>query len=81
VHIAHDMSVVWLRAATSATPWACLHALLAVFRKRSESLFRVALGSFYTGVVLQVVSLVERSIARGRLPANDSSNRSRCAPS
>jgi len=65
------MSVVWLRAATICYSLGLLHALLAVFRKRSESLFRVALGSFYTGVVLQVVSLVERSIARGRLPAND----------
>jgi ABC-type transport system involved in cytochrome c biogenesis permease subunit len=71
VHIVHDMSVVWLRAATICYSLGLLHALLAVFRKHSEGLFRVALGSFYTGVVLQVVSVVERAIARGRLPAND----------
>jgi ABC-type transport system involved in cytochrome c biogenesis permease subunit len=67
----HDLSVVWLRVAAIFYSLGLLHALLAVFQKRSERVFRVALAAFYTGVVLHAVSLVERTVALGYFPVDD----------
>ncbi len=66
-----EMSVIWLRVAAVFYSLGLLYALLTFLHKRSERVFRVALGSFYTGVVLQVVSTVEQAVAGGRFPAND----------
>jgi len=67
----HDMSVVWLRVAAIFYSLGLLHALLAIFQKRSERVFRVAMAAFYTGVVLHAVSLIERTWALGHFPADD----------
>lgn len=66
-----EMSVAWLRVAAAFYFLGLLHALLTFVHKRSEPVFRVALGSFYTGVVLHVVSTVEHAVSAGRFPAND----------
>jgi ABC-type transport system involved in cytochrome c biogenesis permease subunit len=67
----HEMSVVWLRVAAILYSLGLLYALLAVLQRRSERVFRLALGSFYTGVVIQIVSTVEQALASHRFPAND----------
>lgn len=67
----HEMSAIWLRGAAVLYSLGLLYALLALLQKRSERVFRLALGGFYTGVVLQLVSTVEHTAAAGRLPAND----------
>lgn len=66
-----DLSVVWLRVAAVFYSLGLIYALLAVFQKRSERVFRVALAAFYTGVVVHAVSLVERGITLDHFPAND----------
>jgi ABC-type transport system involved in cytochrome c biogenesis permease subunit len=67
----HETSLIWLRAAVLLYSLGLLYALFAVVKKRSERMFRLALGAFYTGVVLQVVSTVENTFDIGRFPAND----------
>lgn len=67
----HDLSVVWLRSAAVFYSLGLLHALLAVFQKRSERVFRIALVAFYTGAVLHAVSLVERTFEHGHFPVDD----------
>ncbi|MGA2434605.1 MAG: cytochrome c biogenesis protein CcsA [Bryobacteraceae bacterium] len=65
------MSVVWLRVAVVAYSLGLLHVLLTVLYKRRERTFRVALGAFYTGMILQAVSIVEHIASIQRFPAND----------
>lgn len=67
----HEMSIIWLRVAAILYSLGLLYALLAFLQRRSERVFRLALGGFYTGVVLQLVSIVEHTVDRGRFPAND----------
>jgi ABC-type uncharacterized transport system permease subunit len=66
-----ETGALWLRVAAVLYSLGLLHVLLTVIYRRREGVFRVALTAFYTGAVIHVVSLVERAIATGRLPAND----------
>jgi len=66
-----DMSVFWLRIAALFYSAGLLYALLTFLRKRSDRVFRWALGAFYTGVILHIVSIVEQAASLGRIPAND----------
>jgi ABC-type transport system involved in cytochrome c biogenesis permease subunit len=66
-----EMSVIWLRVAAGFYSLGLLYALLTFLHKRSERVFRVALGGFYTGVVLHIVSTVEQTVSTGHFPAND----------
>jgi ABC-type uncharacterized transport system permease subunit len=65
-----EMSVLWLRVAAVLYLLGLVDALLAVVRGRGR-VFRVALGMFYTGAVLQLVSIIEDGVATGHFPAND----------
>jgi len=64
------MSVLWLRVAAVLYLLGLVDALVVVVRGRGR-VFRVALGMFYTGAVLQLVSIVEDGLATGHFPAND----------
>jgi ABC-type transport system involved in cytochrome c biogenesis permease subunit len=62
-----ETSIFWLRAAACFYAIGLLHSMLStVFRK--QSVYPVALATFRIGVVLHAVSLVELSMAYGRLP-------------
>jgi ABC-type transport system involved in cytochrome c biogenesis permease subunit len=65
------MSVVWLRVAVALYSVGLLHALLTLVHRRREGIFRLALGSFYAGVVIHLVSIVDHAVAAGHFPAND----------
>ncbi len=65
------MSVVWLRSAVALYSLGLLHALLVLARRRRDGLFRIALGAFYTGVVLHTVSIAEHATSFNHFPAND----------
>ena len=64
------INVLWLRVAALLYLLGLADALVAVVRGRS-GLFRLALGMFYTGAVLQLVSIVEDGLATRHFPAND----------
>jgi ABC-type uncharacterized transport system permease subunit len=64
------MSVWWLRVAAVLYLLGLVDALVAVLRGQSR-MFRLALGMFYTGAVLQLVSIAEDGLGSGRFPAND----------
>ncbi len=64
-----DMGVFWLRVAAVFYSVGLLHAILVISLRRA-SLFRVAIGAFYTGVVLHLVSAVEMTRALHHLPVN-----------
>jgi ABC-type uncharacterized transport system permease subunit len=64
-----DMGVFWLRVAAVFYSVGLLHAILVISLRRA-SLFRVAIGAFYTGVVLHVVSAVEMTHTLHHLPVN-----------
>ena len=66
----YPTSVVWARLAVALYSLGLVHALLTALRRRT-SIFPVALGAFYTGVILQLVSIVEEAVATGHFPAND----------
>jgi len=66
----HDMGVFWLRVAAVCYSVGLLHAILVISLRRT-SIFRVAIGAFYTGVVLHVVSIVETTRAPGHLPVSN----------
>lgn len=63
-------SVLWGRLAAALYSLGLLHALLTVMR-RQVNLLRLALGAFYAGAILQMVSIVEEGVAMGHFPAND----------
>ncbi len=65
------MSIFWLRIAAILYSIGLLHALLTVIHRRRERVFRVAIGAFYTGVILHIVSVVESAAAAHQFPAND----------
>jgi ABC-type uncharacterized transport system permease subunit len=65
-----SMSVLWARLAVALYSLGLFHALLSVMR-REVNLFRLALGAFYAGVILQMVSIVEEGLSMGHFPAND----------
>ncbi|MGE5645008.1 MAG: inner membrane protein YpjD [Acidobacteriota bacterium] len=65
------MSVLWLRVAVVLYSLGLLHVMLTVIHRKRERVFRVAMAAFYAGVVVHVVSIVERTITASRLPAND----------
>lgn len=67
----HDMSILWLRVAALLYSLGLLHVLLTLIHRRRERVFRVAVAAFYAGVVIHFVSIVEHTIATGRVPAND----------
>ena len=64
------MSIFWLRMAVGLYSLGLIHAILTALRKRSR-IFALALGAFCVGVVLQMVALVELSVARGHLPVDN----------
>jgi ABC-type transport system involved in cytochrome c biogenesis permease subunit len=64
------MNVLWLRVAALLYLLGMVDALVAVVRGRS-GMFRLALGMFYTGAVLQMVSIVQDGFTTGHFPAND----------
>ncbi len=65
------MSVVWLRVAVALYSVGLLHALLTLAHRPRPLILRVALVTFYTGFITQLISLVEHTIATGHFPAND----------
>ncbi len=67
----HEMSVMWLRVAAVLYSLGLLHVLLTLIHRRRDRVFRVAVASFYTGVVVHVVSIVEQTAASAHFPAND----------
>ena len=64
------MSVFWLRLAAALYSVGLLHALVVVL-KRSSQLSIVASRAFSLGVTFHLVSLVERSVGLGHLPADN----------
>ena len=66
----HDMGVFWLRVAAVCYSVGLIHAILVISLRKTR-LFRVAVGAFYTGVVLHVVSVVETTRALGHLPVSN----------
>ncbi len=64
------MSIFWLRVAVGLYGVGLAHAILVALRRRSP-IFTLALGAFYVGVVLHMVSLVEMTVALGRLPLDN----------
>ena len=65
-----ESSTIWLRVAACLYALGLLHSLLAIVR-RSQNLYPVALEAFRVAVVLHAVSLVELSMAYGRLPLDN----------
>src|ERR1035441_8570491 len=65
-----EMSIVWLRVATALYSIGLLHAILTVLR-RNSGLFGVATGSFFAGVVIQFVAIVQLGVGTGSLPVNN----------
>lgn len=66
----HETGVLWLRVAAVLYSLGLVHAVTVITSHR-KSLFPVALFAFYTGMVLQVVSVVESSLALGHVPVNN----------
>jgi len=66
----HEMSILWLRVAAGLYCLGLLHALLTVLHRRAR-VFRVALAAFAVGLILHLVSIVERTAVTGHFPAND----------
>jgi ABC-type transport system involved in cytochrome c biogenesis permease subunit len=62
-----DTGIFWLRTAACLYAMGLLHSMLSIVR-RSQAVYPVAVATFRVGVVLQAVSLVELSMAYGRLP-------------
>lgn len=60
----HELSVFWLRAAAALYAIGLFHTLQIALRKGS-SIFRAALLSFLTGLVLHMVAIVENGLAAG----------------
>jgi ABC-type uncharacterized transport system permease subunit len=65
-----EMSIVWLRVATALYSIGLLHAILTVLRRKS-GLFGVATGSFFAGVVIHFVAIVQLGVGTGSLPVNN----------
>jgi ABC-type transport system involved in cytochrome c biogenesis permease subunit len=65
------MSVVWLRVAVALYSVGLIHALLTLAHRRRDGVFRLALGSFYAGVLVHLVSIVEHAVSARYFPAND----------
>jgi ABC-type transport system involved in cytochrome c biogenesis permease subunit len=65
-----ESSIFWLRAAACFYAVGLLHSMLAITRQR-QSLYGPALATFRIGVILHAVSLVELSMAYGRLPLDN----------
>lgn len=65
-----EMSIVWLRVATALYSIGLLHAILTVLRKNS-GLFGVAIWSFFAGVVVHLVAIVQVGVGTGSLPVNN----------
>lgn len=64
-----DFSILWLRVASALYILGVAHSALVLLR-RSTRLFPVAMGAFIAGLVLHMVSIVERGIVTGHLPIN-----------
>jgi len=65
-----EFSIFWLRVAVALYAVGLLHATFTVLR-RHPAFFKPALAAFCSGVILHSVSIVERWIAVGRLPADN----------
>src|SRR5947209_16572807 len=66
----HESGLLWLRVAAVLYSLGLVHAAMVIMSHR-KTLFPLALFAFYTGVVLQVVAVVESSLTLGRLPVNN----------
>jgi ABC-type uncharacterized transport system permease subunit len=67
----HEMSVLWLRVAAVLYSLGLIHVLLTLIHSKGGRVFRVAMGAFYAGIVVHIISIVEHSVASGRLPADN----------
>jgi len=65
-----DSSVLWLRVAALLYVPGVIQALLTLLR-RPPRLFGPAFGAFAVGTILALVSIVERGLARDRIPLNN----------
>jgi ABC-type transport system involved in cytochrome c biogenesis permease subunit len=65
-----ETSVMWLRIAAGLYSFGLLDAIWTVI-SRKDSFFRLAVGAFGLGAMLQLVSIVEQGLAEQRFPAND----------
>lgn len=65
-----DTSILWLRAAALLFIPGVIQALLTLWRKPTR-LFGPTLAAFAAGTLLELVSIVERGLARDRLPLNN----------
>ncbi len=66
----HETAVLWLRVATVLYSLGLLHAVFVLTRKHS-GFFRYALAAFTCGALFHFVSVVETSMAVGRLPVDN----------
>lgn len=65
-----DTSILWLRMAALLFVPGVIQALLTLLRRQTR-LFGPAFVAFAAGAILELVSIVERGIARDRLPLNN----------
>src|SRR5712692_488308 len=74
-----EMSVIWLRVAAALYSLGWLHSIVTVMQRR-DHLFRYALFAARAGVLLHLVSIVEKGLVTGRCPiANFYESCSMCA--
>ncbi len=66
----NESSVLWLRVAAALYSLGLLDAIVTVLR-RSENLFRIALGAFGLGALFHLVSIVELGLNEHQLPVSD----------
>ena len=62
-----DFSILWLRVASALYLLGVVHSAIVLLR-RSNNLFPYAFGAFAAGLVVHLVSIVERGIATHQLP-------------
>ncbi len=66
----HDSAIFWLRVATVLYSVGLLHAIF-VLARRHAGFFRYALAAFTTAALFHFVSVVETTMAVGRLPVDN----------
>ncbi|MDP9171602.1 MAG: cytochrome c biogenesis protein [Acidobacteriota bacterium] len=65
----NESSVLWLRVAAGLYSLGLIDAVVTVLR-RSEGLFRIALGAFGLGALFHLVSIVELGLVQHQLPVS-----------
>lgn len=65
-----DTSVFWLRVAALLYAIGFVHSLVSLVRRHTAG-YPLALGAFVVGVILHMVSLVDRAFAVGHFPADN----------